>query len=208
MYENTIIKYNLNLQPPWGMLHCRVFFCGEDLDLFHYQYFLLKFMGKNNIIPYDLYWIPILLYIKGKACAYHPKSEISLMLANTGLLHNYSIFLSGPHRAEVTHIYGGADPYIHAINLATSPWSCSRKFLECNECLCSQAIMFMRHFQLDPVNYMTLKYTVEGGITILRNSFGFIESQLSIQYDSLETSSLPVIPLIHGFQREDQGRSI
>eukprot|EP00978_Attheya_sp_CCMP212_P010750 scaffold26174_cov80-Attheya_sp.AAC.1 len=41
---------------------------------------------------------------------------------------------------------------------------------------------------------MPLKYTVEVGITFQRNSLGITESQLSIRYDSLEISSLSIIP--------------
>jgi hypothetical protein len=113
--------------------------------------------------------------------------------ANTGSSANYSIFLCGPRRAEVTRIYGGVDPYMHEINLLSSPL-CSRKCLERNGSLCSQAIMFIRHCQLDPINFIPSKYTVDGGINFLRISLGNIESSLSIEYTSLKMSSPPVIP--------------
>jgi hypothetical protein len=55
--------------------------------------------------------------------------------------------------------------------------------------------MFMKHCGLDPVDFVPEKYTVAGGIKFLKSSLDTVSPvPLSIQYQSLQISSPPILP--------------
>ena len=117
------------------------------------------------------------------------------LVADTGELQNYNIFLTGALEADVSRVYGGSDPSVHHINLKKGHYICDRKCLERNGHLCSFAIIFMKYNGLNPEDFVPEKYTVAGGIRFLQCSLENIpETNLSIEYDSLIISQPPIVP--------------